>query len=169
MRAILALQVLPIDAEAHRVTDELAVLDAWADRTAEVFPDLARRLKGPLRRLAEDMLALPTCPHVLCHRDLHEGQILLHQGRAGLLDFDTLRRGDPALDVGNLQAHLLLAGLLEGTSPRAFLDSMLYALPSLSPKRIGIWRRAALLRLAMIYAFSSTPCAIIEGLVDEAA
>ncbi len=168
MQAILALQALPIDCDQHRALDELAILTAWADRTTEVFPDLARQLQGPLQRLTEDMLALQPLPPVPCHRDLHEGQILLQQCKVGLLDFDTLRLGDPALDVGNLQAHLLLAGLQGGTSRKAFLNAMDLAVPQLSLRRIGIWRRAALLRLAMIYAFSSTPGAVIRGLIDEA-
>lgn len=169
MRAILALQALQIDADEHRPSDELAVLHAWAYRATEVFPDLARRLQNPLARLTEDLLSLRTLHPVPCHRDLHEGQILMHQGSVGLMDFDTLRLGDPALDVGNLQAHLLLAGLHGGTSRRAFLNAMDLALPQLTLKRIGIWRRAALLRLAMIYAFSCTPGKIIQALIDEAA
>ena len=65
-----------------------------ADRTTEVFPDLARRLQNPLARLTEDLLSLRTLRPVPCHRDLHEGQILMHQGSVGLLDFDTLRLGE---------------------------------------------------------------------------
>ena len=169
MRAILVLQTLPLDAEPHLPVDELAILTGWADRTAEVFPALARQLQSPLLKLTEDLLSLSPLPPVPCHRDLHEGQILLDLGGAGLLDFDTLRLGDPALDIGNLQAHLVLAGLQGGTLRRAFLNAMDFAVPRLSLKRIGIWRRAALLRLAMIYAFSSTPGAVIQGLIDEAA
>lgn len=168
MRAIHALQAVKIGAEEHQATDELAILAAWADRTTEVFPELARRLRDPLARLAEDMLALPMLAPVPAHRDLHEGQILLHQDSVGLLDFDTLRLGDPALDVANLQAHLLLAGLQGGTVRRAFLNAMDLALPQIPLRHIAVWRRAALLRLAMIYAFSSTPGAVIQGLIDEA-
>jgi hypothetical protein len=168
MRAVLDLQAVRIDADHHQAADELALLNAWADRTTVVYPDLARRLRDPLARLAEDMLALPMLLPVPAHRDLHEGQILLHQDSVGLLDFDTLRLGDPALDAGNLQAHLLLAALQCGLSCRAFLNAMDVALPQLPLKRIAIWRRAALLRLAMIYAFSSTPGAVIQGLIDEA-
>jgi hypothetical protein len=54
-------------------------------------------------------------------------------------------------------------------SNRAFLAAMETALPHLSLKRIGTWRRAALLRLAMIYAFSSTPTEVVAALIDEAA
>lgn len=169
MAALQVLQGLAIDTDQHSAADELAILDAWADRTKSVFPEVARRLRDPLARLAEDLLELKTLDPVLCHRDLHEGQILLDDTGVGLLDFDTLRLGDPALDVGNLQAHLVLSGLIGGRSTRAFLTAMNTAVPHLSLKRIAIWRKAALLRLAMIYAFSSTPTQVISALIDEAA
>jgi Phosphotransferase enzyme family len=169
MAALRVLQGLAISADAHGAADELAILDAWADRTRRVFPELSRQLRAPLARVAEDLLALQVLDPVPCHRDLHEGQILLHQGGVGLLDFDTLRLGDPALDVGNLQAHLVLSGVTGRRSNRAFLAAMETALPHLSLKRIGTWRRAALLRLAMIYAFSSTPTEVVAALIDEAA
>lgn len=169
IQALRVLQGLAITADQHSAGDELSILDAWADRTTRVFPEVARRLRDPLARLAEDLMALQVLDPVPCHRDLHEGQILLHDTGAGLLDFDTLRLGDPALDVGNLQAHLVLSGLLGGRSNQAFLTAMETPLRHLSSRRIGIWRRAALLRLAMIYAFSSTPASVIAALIDEAA
>lgn len=169
MAALRVLQGLVIEADQHTAADELAILDAWAGRTECVFPEVTRRLRGPLARVADDLLALQVLDSVPCHRDLHEGQILLHDTGIGLLDFDTLRLGDPALDVGNLQAHLVLSGVIGRRPNRAFLTAMETALPHLSLKRIGIWRRAALLRLAMIYAFSSTPAEVIAALIDEAA
>jgi hypothetical protein len=168
MTAVGALQKLEIDAPMHGVQDEWAILQSWATRTAEVFPDLGDQLAVPLARLREDMFALPQRDLVACHRDLHEGQILLHQGRAGLLDFDTLRLGDPALDVGNLQAHLVLASLRDGRPRQAFYSGIEACLPYLPLTRIAVWRRAALLRLAMIYAFTAEPRAIIHSLICEA-
>jgi Phosphotransferase enzyme family len=167
-RALAALQALPVGAPLHSVEDEIGILDGWAARTAAVFPELAARLAGPLARLRDGLSGLFEPDPVLCHRDLHEGQILLAAGRAGLLDFDTLRRGDPGLDAGNLQAHLVLAGLRDGRSRRAFVTAIEVGLPHLSLRRIGLWRRAALLRLAMLHAFSATPREVIDGLIREA-
>jgi len=45
------------------------------------------------------------------HGDLHDRNILLDGGRLALLDSDTLHVGDPAVDVGNLAAHVFLRGL----------------------------------------------------------
>jgi aminoglycoside phosphotransferase (APT) family kinase protein len=168
MQAIAALQELSVEAPPHGAMDELTILRGWADRVAEVFPKLAQRLHAPLSRLQQDMAALAPMPSVPCHRDLHEGQILLDRGQASLLDFDTLRLGDPALDVGNLQAHLMLASLRDGLPCGAFVTAMETALPHLQVRRIALWRRGALLRLAMIYAFSATPPAVLDGLVRGA-
>ena len=84
-------------------------------------------------------------------------QILIADGVAGLLDFDTLCLSDPALDGGNLMAHLFMAGRDEGPL-RTLLDC-----PGL-----GLWRRAALIRLAMICAFKSTPDSALDRLIAEA-
>jgi Phosphotransferase enzyme family len=168
MRGLRALQALSVDAPVHRPADELAILRAWNVRIKDVFPDLAGRLKAPLARLEDDMAALRTITPVLCHRDLHEGQIMLDRGQTGLLDFDTLRLGDPALDAGNLQAHFVLATLRDGLPRGAFITAMDNAMPHLPLRRIALWRRAALLRLAMIYAFSAEPREVILGLIREA-
>lgn len=165
-RAIHALQGCDLAVPPHGVADELAVLDGWLARLAPFRPDLAQQVAPRLARVGDALRALPPTPDVLCHRDLHEGQILLQRGRAGLLDFDTLRRGDPALDLGNLQAHLLLAGLRRGCSMAAFVTAAERTFPSVPLSRLTLWREAALLRLAMIYAFSAQSPAPSEALLD---
>lgn len=165
MRAVVRLQALSCDVPHHCPADEMALLDIWLARLTAVFPDLAQRLRGPLEQVRHAMAALDPAPAVPCHRDLHEGQILLHEGRAGLLDFDTLRLGDPALDVGNLQAHLHLATLRDGVGRQAYVTAMDNALPKVALTRLALWRRAALLRLAMIYAFSAEPRPVVRNLI----
>ncbi len=168
MRGIAAMQSLATEAEAYSTADEMEILDVWAGRLAQVFPDLADRVQPLLQCLRDDLTAMAPVTPALCHRDLHEGQVLLDQSRTGLLDFDTLRLGDPCLDLGNLQAHLILATLRDGLPRRAFVTALENA--SAQPlARVALWRRAALLRLAMIYAFSAEPKSVILGLLAEAA
>lgn len=169
MQALIALQSADTEAPTHHVADEMAVLDGWFARLTPVFPDIAAAIEAPLERLRQDLAALPPRASVLCHRDLHEGQILIDRGVAGLLDFDTLRWGDAALDLGNLQAHLVLAGLRSGRSLAAYATAAERSLPRVPLARIALWRRAALLRLAMIYALTAEPRATITALIDEAA
>lgn len=157
-RAIGALQATEMpDLPVHRGADEARLLKDWMQRCRHWRPDLARRIDAPLAATLA-ALAEAKAPPRPCHRDLHERQILVAEGVAGFLDLDTLCLADPALDAGNLLAHLFLAGLDE-TPLRARLDA-----PGL-----GLWRRAALLRLAMIHAFTSMPAGTLDRLIAEAA
>lgn len=141
----------------HSGTDEARLLQDWHVRCRVYGLELADRI-APLLDRTCDALAKFSATLSPCHRDLHEKQILVADGRAGLLDFDTLSLADPALDPGNLLAHVFLAGLDE--RPLA---------QSLDIPNLALWRRAALLRLAMIYAFTAMPDALLRRLLDEAA
>jgi len=148
----LAPEGLPV----HSGADEARILSDWLARCRRWRPDIADRVAAPVAQVSAALAQSEAAPHP-CHRDLHEKQILIHDGVAGLLDFDTLCLSDPALDGGNLLAHLFLAGLDERPL-RAHLTQ----------RGIALWRRAALLRLAMIYAFTAMPDATLDRLIEEA-
>ena len=156
-RALAALRDLNLpDLSRHERADEAKLLQAWLARCRTHLPDLAQRIE-PAIACVSDELNRTQATLRPSHRDLHEKQILVEDGVAGLLDFDTLSLADPALDAGNLLAHLFMTGRDEA-SLRSRLD-----LPG-----VALWRRAALLRLAMIHGFSSKPDAVIMRLVEEA-
>ncbi|WP_416882527.1 phosphotransferase family protein [Marivita sp.] len=156
-RAISNLQGLALDGlPVHTGGDEAAILLEWLARCYRWKPQLADHLAEPVAEVSA-ALARNDTPRRPCHRDLHEKQILISGGVAGLLDFDTLCLSDPALDAGNLLAHFFLSGINEGP-----LRSQLKA------RGIALWRRATLLRLAMIYAFSAAPDAAVDRLIKEA-
>lgn len=140
----------------HAGADEATLLRAWATRCRTYLPALADTIAPILRRVSMRLEAAEASPKP-CHRDLHEKQILVAGQTAGFLDFDTLSLADPALDPGNLLAHLFFAGVDEAPLARA-----------LDCENLGLWRQAALLRLAMIYAFTSTPDAAIQRILKEA-
>lgn len=156
-RAIAVLQALKPDRlPVHTGADEAQILSDWLQRCQHWRPEFARKIAQPVARVSVSLKSTnkPARP---CHRDLHEKQILVAGGVAGLLDFDTLCLSDPALDPGNLLAHLFFAGVNEAPL-RSRLDQ----------PGIGLWRSAALLRLAMIYAFTSTPTPTLGRLIKEA-
>lgn len=68
---------------------------------------LAARLEDTLRRLAGETL-------VPLHGDLHPGNVLVHEGAIGLVDFDSAHHGLAALDLGAWQADALYRALLQG-------------------------------------------------------
>lgn len=156
--ALAALQGLPLGAlPVHSGADEARILRGWHDRCGRYLPDLSDGIGCLVSRSCSELEA-GSGPLRPCHRDLHEKQVLVARGRAGILDFDTLSLADPALDAGNLLAHLFFARLDE----RPFRDAV-------GGDGVALWRRAALLRLAMIYAFTSTSASAIRRLIREAA
>lgn len=167
-RAIGALQTCHLDLRVHTVADEVATLRDWQARLALLDPATADRAARRIDRLEQALNDLPPCPPVICHRDLHEGQVLVRAGRAGIMDFDTLRLGDPALDLGNLQAHLILAGLREGRSLAAFVTATERLFPSIPLRRIALWREAALIRLALMLSFTSEAASLPPALLAAA-
>lgn len=165
-QAIATLQGVATDAPLWTAEDEAALLTRWLDRIAVALPELWPQLWAQVAAQVAALRHIPPMAPVACHRDLHEGQILLYRGVAGLLDFDTLSRGDPALDIGNLQAHLDLAGLRQGRSFAAYATALERVFPHVPRSRITVWRGAARLRLAMIWAFSAEPCAHLHALTE---
>lgn len=163
----------------HTVHDELAVLKQWvgASLTCSVVRGVFReRLVAAHRSAAARLLALPPAPAVLTHRDLHDGQVLVdpeglrsgaHQrSTVAFLDLDTVAYADPALDLGNLLAHLdLLAGRRgagAGTvrAAASFQDGVAQALSAEGhpvtghdPERVEAFRAATRVRLAAVHAF----------------
>ncbi|NIA69680.1 aminoglycoside phosphotransferase family protein [Pelagibius litoralis] len=160
-------QVADLPVESHTAADELALLEVWCDRAATVFPDRAGLFTEAFDRVCKDLLRLPDLPPVPCHRDFHEGQILINDNAAGFLDFDTLRVSDPALDPGNLIAHLRLAETRTGRGLSAAETAITAAMHPVPANRISAWTRAALLRLAAIYSFTSEPRETLQKLLED--
>lgn len=144
----------------HLAGDEVDTTRAWL-RVAEQYgvlpqaPELLRRLATVGRELD----ATTPARAGLVHGDLHDGQLFLASGEpVGVLDFDLAAAGSPALDLGNLLAHLQLR-VWQGQSPaeRAGLcaDALLdgYGPAPAVTEQIPYYRLTTWLRLAAVYAF----------------
>jgi aminoglycoside phosphotransferase (APT) family kinase protein len=148
----------PAGLTPHTASDEIAVLHRWtADADRWAGSDLSRLVE----RVAAPLRALPAKPPVPCHRDLHDKQVIAHPaGAVGLLDLDTLCIADPALDIGNLLAHLRLR-LMQGHCTRDTAARCAYAVFAAKGVPTGpaveAYRAAALLRLAAVYTFRPGP------------
>ncbi len=115
--------------------------------------------------------AQPRLPRPI-HRDFHERQLIYSSGSATLIDFDTVRLGDPAQDIGNFLAHLKLAEHLSGDpgdQARAnFLDGYNSAavMEPASAANVNVYERATLLRLALINWFNERNRLAAGALLD---
>lgn len=94
----------------------------------------------------------------LLHRDLHDKQLLVDDGRVGMLDVDTLGVGDPALDLGNLLAHLDLRVRQGWTSAEVAAEVAGEALDGYAPDArtraaTAGYRALTRARLRALYAF----------------
>jgi len=140
----------------HRAADEISILSSWADRCASYRKELTPYIQPVLQRTVARLEEHDK--HIrLTHRDLHHKQLLYSNGQVGLFDFDTLCQADPALDPGNLLAHLFM-----------YRQSHSCQCDQFRVAGIALWRSAALLRLAMIYAMTSTSDCDVRRLIDEA-
>ncbi|TRD16006.1 phosphotransferase family protein [Palleronia caenipelagi] len=165
--AIASLQALPLTGLPHHDgAAEARLLRDWFGRFQIVFPDDAADLALALQQVTDALMTHQPAP-VPCHRDLHEKQILIDGPLAGLLDFDTVCLGAPAMDPGNLLAHLALADILKESSGHAEA-TMAAALTGPEDSSLRLWRRAALLRLRMIYAFTDMAAAHLNALLQAA-
>jgi hypothetical protein len=123
------------------------------------FPEDAVPLHTALERV-EGLASAAGSGDRLVHGDFHDRNILLAGPRVTLIDLDLAHPGDPAEDVGNLMAHLVLRSLqaCRGLPPgRAVAEQFLgaYVRSTGSPTDGAVIASGArtLLRLACLYRF----------------
>jgi aminoglycoside phosphotransferase (APT) family kinase protein len=89
------------------------ILGSLAQRFSEVeriSPDLGGLLSDRLTRLASAAQASSPMPLCFCHGDFTFGQVLFAGAYSGLVDFDSVCRAEPALDLGHFLTYLTLTG-----------------------------------------------------------
>ncbi len=147
--------------ESHGPHAELENLGTIVERTQRVTSVPGEGWQELLNSLREAVADLPAGPAVVAHRDLHDGQFLIHEGHAALMDFDMIAAADPVLDVANLSAHMQLRVLqaVDGATQQ-HADACQQALQSTfepgqgpeAQRRMRFYRSATFLRLAFVYA-----------------
>lgn len=160
--------------EGYGVADEIALLEAWVQFVAGVSAAQGAVFHGALDRVKQSLAETEVCAACPIHRDFHERQVLWRDGSATLLDFDTVRLGDPAQDVGNFLAHLRFAELVDGfdasETKASFLEGYHGASGSRphlpSSRNVIAHERATLLRLALINWFSERRRHVVGRLVE---
>jgi tRNA A-37 threonylcarbamoyl transferase component Bud32 len=139
--------LLPED-EAERVLSAARMLGALLPERASVTRDLASRIVGRLLESSE----MPSRP---VHGDFSADQVLIGSPGVAMVDLDSLRRGDPASDLGSFGAALwrdALAGTISEDAANEWFQELLRGYRKASERgldgRLSTHVAARLLRLA---------------------
>ncbi len=143
--------------------ETLAELKERILETAQIYPVLRETVQNLWQQVESGRPALKGKEFAPVHRDFYDKQVLVGANRITLLDTDTLAWGDPALDVGNFLAHLVLRGRQHSLpekniqqAQRNFLEAYNTGKSLVSgenfQKRAAWWKAASLLRLACLYS-----------------
>jgi len=164
--------------ELHGPAEEARVLDRMAERVRACGLDLPAGWTELRARFAEHAREQRTpTSFALCHRDLHDRQLLDLGGAIGLVDFDLLCQADPALDAANLCSHLQLRSLqaLEGATPQAILACARALLDGLERdgepdfrSRLRFYEASSFLRLALVHRSRPRWEPLVAPLLDYA-
>ncbi len=141
----------------HSIVDELAILEQRLTKLAERRPEWALAIDD-IRHAADARAAclLPVAPGPI-HRDFYHDHLLCKGADHYLIDLDLLCLGDPALDIGNFNAHLTEWGLRAWNDPEKFADwqrqftrNACRENPAIRPENIAVYEFLSLVRLLEI-------------------
>ncbi len=123
----------------HRATDEIARGRRAVAHIAADAPALAGWLGAVLDSVSP--LARAQEPALLSHGDFTPSQLLLDGRRIGIVDFDDLRRAEPAYDLGRFVAYLDAAlPLSDGDRGDALTARLLASYRTLSGGPVSVER-----------------------------
>jgi 5-methylthioribose kinase len=97
----------------HTVFFQLRV-EPFYQRVMERRPELAKEITP----IAERLL---TVKEAICHGDYTPKNLLVHDGRFTLVDYETAHYGDPTMDLGLFLTHLLLKAIRDRKRRADFL------------------------------------------------
>jgi aminoglycoside phosphotransferase (APT) family kinase protein len=164
---------VPAGIPTHDAAAEAAVLARWLDDLPTVAPGLVRRATAAANAALPALTGLEPVPAAPLHRDLHDGQVLLAPaGGIGVLDFDTLAAGDPALDMANLLVHFELRAVQRActaSQAQRLSEALIWGYDADAGllRRIAVYAAATRIRLACVYAYrpqwSHVPVQLMRG------
>jgi hypothetical protein len=92
-----------------------------------VAPHLSSHQRARVQRMRDHLHLLDDGrdgrASTMIHRDFYYAHVLWRPDRIGVIDFDSLSIGDPALDVGHFLAHLEALGYRRAVDPDRFADA----------------------------------------------
>jgi Ser/Thr protein kinase RdoA (MazF antagonist) len=155
-RALAKLHRCHLEVEQRFTTEqEVDLLRGWVRVASLVEPSMKAGFGKALAEVEESLDRCREFEPALVHRDFYDKQVVLNDSEAAVIDFDTLCRSDPAIDLGNFLAHLRLAGLKGMGNVRPLKERFLAAYGAASPDLLvhaHAYTRSSLLRLACLHS-----------------
>ncbi|MDQ3653514.1 MAG: phosphotransferase [Chloroflexota bacterium] len=137
------------DLTAHRLADEIAAIVETSELLGMIAPRLASRFGRVAREIARRLSAVDDVLQT-AHGDFYDDQAIVSGDGLTLIDLDELRLSHPAIDAGNMLAHLTSGGA-RGDDVLMARDAFQEAVLSLRPELEGdlpTFEAAALVKLA---------------------
>jgi len=158
---------LPEDFPRHGVEDEVRLLERALESYERTLASPSATVRALVTRVVDALREDSARPPVFCHRDFHDKQVLL-DGRGGtLIDLDLAAAGPPALDPGNMLAHLRLRALKGASVPWAEIARCVAdhcVVPRAIEDSLHRWTAAALMRLTLIYSWRQRSHGLLRDL-----
>ena len=164
----------PSRVSTHDGNAEAQVLERWHAMASSYNPVFGDCLRDLVATCSEDLRSCPSQSNAL-HRDFFDKQVIITDShQVAIIDFDTLAKGDPSLDVANYLAHIQLRCVQRQWPAAAASDLQTSFLASYSGERnttdtdrIRTYVHSALLRLACVYSFRPPWFSLPEAIVQQ--
>ena len=154
----------------HSIDDEVDILE----KRLQVFQRVLRSPSPQVSELVKEVILrlknLPSVSPVICHRDFHDKQVLMSNDKVTLLDLDLLAKSDPALDAGNILAHLRLRSLQGLPVPwDSCAENISKWIQSreIHGDRLRAWTASTFARLLLIYSRRKRPPELLQTLESD--
>ncbi|MDQ3524476.1 MAG: aminoglycoside phosphotransferase family protein, partial [Chloroflexota bacterium] len=158
----------------HDLTKELSPLEMRAEQVGEHAPELRDIAESCLRRIQSDNTANVAWRHTPVHRDFYHDQVLIDDGNLAVLDLDDASMSEPAVDVANFGAHLILLAAQHpeqaanlASVRRSFTGHYRALDHALDGDLLRFLTATTLLRLAGIHVSRSNGEAVARTLITE--
>ena len=143
----------------HGVEDELTATTRQLAGLTALDADLGRAARDAYDDVAGMLLRLDSWRYLPAHRDCHPAQILLTADAVGFIDLDDACLTEPAVDLGNLIAHLDLLAIQDqpiaarcNAAALAIVTGYRAAGGDVEDALLAACRAVALVRLAGVHA-----------------
>jgi Ser/Thr protein kinase RdoA (MazF antagonist) len=160
---------------AHNLTQELSPLAMRTEQVIARCPELRNRIEFCLRRIHEIAETAIPWRWQPVHRDFYHAQVLIDDGSLAVLDLDDAAMSEPAIDVANFVAHLILLeiehqanGAVLGPVTHSFVSAYERLDSNLDSHLIRFLTATTLLRLAGIHVSRSDGERLATALLERA-